>query len=165
MKKTTTARISAKAKREIGALRNKPDSEIDTSETRVLPPEKWANAVVGKFYRPIKQPLALRLDADVLAWFKEQGPGYQSRINAVLRRRLLLPPFVNENSFTLRLSGAAPCAASGVPTSSSGKPCLRICLHRHEQRCPSTAAPTTQSAIPWPQRYITFALFPNHQTD
>jgi uncharacterized protein (DUF4415 family) len=88
MRKTTTGRISAKAKREIEALRNKPDSEIDTSETRVLPPEKWAKAVVGKFYRPMKQPVALRLDADVLAWFKEQGPGYQSRINEVLRREM-----------------------------------------------------------------------------
>ncbi len=88
MKKTTTGRISAKAKREIEVLRNKPDSEIDTSETRVLTPEKWAKAVVGKFYRPIKQPIALRLDADVLAWFKEQGPGYQSRINEILRREM-----------------------------------------------------------------------------
>jgi uncharacterized protein (DUF4415 family) len=88
MKKPNTGRISVEAKREIEALRNKPDSEIDTSETRVLPPEKWANAIVGKFYRPIKKPVALRLDADVIAWFKEQGRGYQSRINEVLRREM-----------------------------------------------------------------------------
>ena len=86
MKKRT---ISAAAKRELAALRNKPDSEIDTSETRVLPAEKWANAVVGKFYRPIKTPVALRIDADVLAWFRQQGPGYQSRINEILRREML----------------------------------------------------------------------------
>jgi uncharacterized protein (DUF4415 family) len=36
-------------------------------------------------YRPRKQPVTLRLDADVLAWFKKQGRGYQTRINHVLR--------------------------------------------------------------------------------
>jgi uncharacterized protein (DUF4415 family) len=41
---------------------------------------------VGKFYRPIKKPIALRLDADVIAWLKSQGAGYQSRINDLLRR-------------------------------------------------------------------------------
>jgi uncharacterized protein (DUF4415 family) len=41
--------------------------------------------VVGKFYRPIKKPLTIRLDADVLAWLKGQGRGYQTRINALLR--------------------------------------------------------------------------------
>jgi len=89
MKKTTTGRISAKAKREIETLRNKPDSEIDTSETRILPPERWANAAIGKFYRPIKKPIALRLDADVIDWLKSQGAGYQSRINDLLRREML----------------------------------------------------------------------------
>ena len=34
---------------------------------------------------PPKTSIALRLDADVLSWFKAQGPGYQTRINAVLR--------------------------------------------------------------------------------
>jgi uncharacterized protein (DUF4415 family) len=86
MKKPT---ISAAAKRELAALRKRPDSEIDTTETRVLPPEKWAGAVVGKFYRPLKKPIALRLDADVLAWLKKQGPGYSTRINQILRREML----------------------------------------------------------------------------
>jgi uncharacterized protein (DUF4415 family) len=86
MKKTST---EAKIKREIEALKLLPDSEIDTSETRVLPPEAWANAVGGKFYRPIKQPIALRLDADVIAWLKASGTGYQSRINEILRREMV----------------------------------------------------------------------------
>ena len=42
-------------------------------------------AVVGKFYRPIKKSLTIRIDADVLDWLKRQGKGYQTRINAVLR--------------------------------------------------------------------------------
>jgi uncharacterized protein (DUF4415 family) len=88
MKKTSTTPTS-KIDREIEALKLKPESEIDTSELRVLPPEVWANAVRGKFYRPVKQPIALRLDADLIAWFKSQGPGYQSRINEVLRREMI----------------------------------------------------------------------------
>ena len=39
-----------------------------------------------KFYRPIKKPVTLRLDADVIAWFKKDGRRYQTRINAALRR-------------------------------------------------------------------------------
>lgn len=42
-------------------------------------------AEIGKLYKPIKQPVTLRLDADVLAWFKKQGRGYQTRINRALR--------------------------------------------------------------------------------
>jgi uncharacterized protein (DUF4415 family) len=40
-------------------------------------------------YRPIKKPVTLRIDADVLAWFKKRGPGYQTRINQALRRVML----------------------------------------------------------------------------
>jgi uncharacterized protein (DUF4415 family) len=65
------------------------ESEIDTSDLAVLPPQKWANAVVGKFYKPIKQPIGLRVDSDVIAWFKIQGAGYQSRMNDVLRREMV----------------------------------------------------------------------------
>lgn len=48
----------------------------------------WSNAVRGKFYRPVKQQLTLRLDADLIHWFKSHGGerGYQTRINAALRR-------------------------------------------------------------------------------
>lgn len=40
---------------------------------------------LARFYRPLKQPVTLRLDADILAWFKKQGRGYQTRINQALR--------------------------------------------------------------------------------
>jgi uncharacterized protein (DUF4415 family) len=59
------------------------DSEIDTTD--IPPALDWSKAIVGKFYRPIKKPLTIRLDADVLAWLKGQGRGYQTRINALLR--------------------------------------------------------------------------------
>ena len=68
---------------EIRALKRMKDSEIDTSD--IQPMLDWSKAVVGKFYRPIKKPLTIRLDADVLAWLKGQGRGYQTRINALLR--------------------------------------------------------------------------------
>jgi len=62
------------------------DDDIDLSDM----PEKldWSNAVRGKFYRPFKQQLTLRLDADVIEWFKshpEGSEGYQTRINSALR--------------------------------------------------------------------------------
>jgi uncharacterized protein (DUF4415 family) len=46
-------------------------------------------AEVGNLYRPIKKPVTLRLDADVLAWFKKQGRGYQTRINRALRKVMM----------------------------------------------------------------------------
>jgi uncharacterized protein (DUF4415 family) len=44
------------------------------------------NFPLEEYYRPIKKPITLRLDADVLAWFKKQGRGYQTRINQALRK-------------------------------------------------------------------------------
>ena len=46
--------------------------------------EHW-NGPDEEMYKPIKKPVTLRLDADVLAWFKGQGRGYQTRINRALR--------------------------------------------------------------------------------
>ena len=47
------------------------------------------NAVRGRFYRPTKTSTTVRIDSDVLAWLRAQGKGYQSRINAILRREML----------------------------------------------------------------------------
>jgi uncharacterized protein (DUF4415 family) len=44
---------------------------------------------LARFYRPLKQPVTLRLDADVVAWFKKQGRGYQTRINRALRKLMI----------------------------------------------------------------------------
>ena len=51
--------------------------------------QMWTNAVRGRFYRPVKQAVSLRLDADVLAWLKKDGDGYQTRVNQMLRERML----------------------------------------------------------------------------
>lgn len=71
---------------ELAALAMKRDEDIDTTD---IPEVKdWSGAVVGKFYRPAKEAVSIRLDADILAWFKGQGSGYQTRINEVLRRAM-----------------------------------------------------------------------------
>ncbi len=71
---------------EIEALISMRDDEIDTSD---IPEVKdWSRAEIGKFYRPIKKPVTIRLDADVLAWLKSQGAGYQTRLNAILRQAM-----------------------------------------------------------------------------
>ena len=44
---------------------------------------------VGKFYRPKKETVTVRLDADVLHWLKQDGKGYQSRMNAILRHEMM----------------------------------------------------------------------------
>jgi uncharacterized protein (DUF4415 family) len=54
-----------------------------------LPPAAWKDAVRDRFYRPIKQSVSLRLDADVVAWLKKLGTGYQTRANHILRERML----------------------------------------------------------------------------
>jgi len=71
------------------ALAAKPDHEIDLSDVPELTEEQWKHAVRGRFYRPLKKQITARVDADVLAWLKGQGNGYQSRINAILRREML----------------------------------------------------------------------------
>ncbi|MGD0667248.1 MAG: BrnA antitoxin family protein [Bryobacteraceae bacterium] len=76
-------RVKSAQANEIRALKRMKDREIDTTD--IPPVLDWSKAVVGKFYRPIKKPLTIRLDADVLDWLKGQGKGYQTRINALLR--------------------------------------------------------------------------------
>ena len=49
----------------------------------------WENAVRNPFYRPVKKQLAVRLDADVIAWLRRQGGGYQTRLNALFRGAML----------------------------------------------------------------------------
>ncbi len=71
------------------ALRTRPDSKIDFSDAPEWTDEQWKKAERGHFYRPVKQQITARVDADVLEWLKSQGKGYQSRINAILRREML----------------------------------------------------------------------------
>jgi uncharacterized protein (DUF4415 family) len=81
--------FTAKQKRELAAIAALPDDQIDTSDIPELPPSAWRNAVRGRFYRPVKQAVSLRLDSDVVAWLKKPGKGYQTRVNHILRERML----------------------------------------------------------------------------
>lgn len=92
----STSALSDEQRGEIDALAKLPDERIDTSDL----PEilDWSGAKRGLLYRPIKRQITLRLDADVVAWFKANAPdgrGYQTEINRVLRehaRRSLRQP-------------------------------------------------------------------------
>lgn len=68
---------------ELRRLRDRADDAIDTEDI----PEvvDWSDAQRSRFYRPVKKQITLRLDADVLAWFRAQGSRYQTRINDALR--------------------------------------------------------------------------------
>jgi uncharacterized protein (DUF4415 family) len=77
---------AAKGRSRMIALVHKKDRDIDLSDIPEV--TDWSKAVVGKFYRPIKKSLTIRLDADVLAWLKRQGRGYQTRINRILREAM-----------------------------------------------------------------------------
>ena len=81
--------LNAEQKRELAVIAALPDTQIDTSDIPELPPGAWKNAVRGRFYRPRKQAVSLRLDADVVAWLKKAGKGYQTRANHILRERML----------------------------------------------------------------------------
>jgi len=76
-------------KRKPAQLAARPDSEIDASDIPPLKESFWKNAFRNPFYRPVKQQLTVRLDADVVAWLRRQGKGYQTRLNQVLRKAML----------------------------------------------------------------------------
>ena len=86
MKGKASKRPTKRQEAETAALAGLAEEEIDASDI----PEilDWSGARRGLLYRPVKQQITLRLDADVVAWFKENAPGgrgYQTRINRVLR--------------------------------------------------------------------------------
>jgi uncharacterized protein (DUF4415 family) len=86
MKRASSKSLTAKQKAELKALAALPDDRIDMSDAPEV--RDWSGAQRGLFYRPVKQQLTLRLDADIVAWFKRNahgGRGYQTDINRALR--------------------------------------------------------------------------------
>ena len=86
MSKGASKELTGNQKAEIEALAGLSDEAIDTSDI----PEilDWTDARRGLLYRPVKQQITLRLDADVVAWFRSNAPngrGYQTEMNRVLR--------------------------------------------------------------------------------
>ncbi|HVJ05675.1 MAG TPA: BrnA antitoxin family protein [Candidatus Saccharimonadales bacterium] len=84
-KTAAECKISPKQKRDLAKLSARPDSEIDLSDIPELTGKLWKNALQNPFYRPIKKQITLRLDADVIAWLRKHGEGYQTKANSLLR--------------------------------------------------------------------------------
>ena len=84
--KSAKQSTSAQREVELNRLAAMPDTDIDTSDIPEV--TDWRGAEVGKFYRPVKKQVTLRIDADVLDWFKAQGGKYQSEINTALREHV-----------------------------------------------------------------------------
>ena len=81
--------LTEKQKSELQALAARPDGQTDYSDIPPLDEAFWKNAVRNPVYRPTKTSTTVRIDTDVLLWLRSQGKGYQSRINAILRREML----------------------------------------------------------------------------
>lgn len=84
-RRDTLPELTHERRRALEQLAAQPEDGIDTSDIPELADERWAGAVRGRFYRPIKQQITARVDADVLAWLKADGRGYQTRLNTILR--------------------------------------------------------------------------------
>ncbi len=86
MPRTSKIKITDEIRKAYDERDRNLDKDLDAS---VLPPEMWENAIIGKYYRPVKTAISLRIDADVLAWLKSKGKGHISRINDILRQAML----------------------------------------------------------------------------
>lgn len=83
MKKKST---SVKSQTDFARLDRMKDEDIDYSDAPAITPEMFAKAIVRRGLKPrTKTQLTLRVNSDVLDWFKKQGRGYQTRINLLLR--------------------------------------------------------------------------------
>ena len=79
--------ISSKSQTDWKRLKSMNDKEIDLSDNPELTPEMFARVVVRRGLKSVqrKAQLTLRIDSDVIEWFRERGQGYQTQINALLR--------------------------------------------------------------------------------
>jgi uncharacterized protein (DUF4415 family) len=82
-----TSPLTERQRRELSQIANMPDSHIDYSDAPGVTPRPRA-IQTGRFYKPVKQLVSLRVDADVLAWFRGRGKKYQTYMNEVLRREM-----------------------------------------------------------------------------
>ena len=81
--------LTDEQKAELKALADMPADTIDYSDIPQLDQAFWARAVPNPFFKPVKTHASVRIDADVMAWLKSQGKGYQTRMNAILREAML----------------------------------------------------------------------------
>ena len=92
MKKASTTTNSVKRLKISQKTRqaySKRDRALDRNpDAPQLPPDYWANASIGKYYRPLKTQISFRIDNQVLDWLKSKGHGHLSRINEILREHM-----------------------------------------------------------------------------
>jgi len=84
--KSDKSRLPQRVQEEVRALEALPDDQIDTTDASEI--LDWSGARRGALYRPVKKQITLRLDADIIAWFRahaRDGRGYQTDINRALR--------------------------------------------------------------------------------
>jgi uncharacterized protein (DUF4415 family) len=85
MKKTESDRLTSEQHAELKALEALSEDKINTED---IPEQRdWGGARRGAFFRPVKQQITLRLDADLIEWFRRpgRGEGYHTAINRALR--------------------------------------------------------------------------------
>ncbi|MDF7676470.1 BrnA antitoxin family protein [Neisseriaceae bacterium ESL0693] len=71
-------------------LADLPDENIDCSDVPALSAEVWAQSLkLSELYRPQKKQITIRIDADVLDWLKAGGKGYQTKLNEILRHKMM----------------------------------------------------------------------------
>ena len=81
--------LSVEQKRRLEAIAAMPDEMIDYSDIPPLDEGFWKNAIRNPYYKPVKKQLTVRLDADLIAWLRNAGRGYQTRLNNILRQEML----------------------------------------------------------------------------
>lgn len=93
MKRASTKTSSVKrlaVSQETRRAYKKRDRALDRDpDAPQMPPEYWANATIGKYYRPLKSQISFRIDNEVLDWLKSKGEGHLTRINEILRERMV----------------------------------------------------------------------------
>jgi uncharacterized protein (DUF4415 family) len=87
MRKRSTSEKSKTDETDLARIDAMTDEDIDFSETPEATPEMFARGIVRRGLKPVrrKDQLTLRVDSDVVAWYRKQGSGYQTKINALLR--------------------------------------------------------------------------------
>lgn len=83
------APLTEEQRAELETLEAMPDEAIDYDDIPPLTDDFWESATCSPLHKPLKQQLTVRIDADVVAWLKAKGRGYQTRMNRILRSAML----------------------------------------------------------------------------
>jgi uncharacterized protein (DUF4415 family) len=121
MKKKAISKRSQTDWERVNALR---DDEIDLSDIPEITPEMFARGVVRQGLKPVarKQQITIRVDSDVLDWYKRQGQGYQTKINSLLRAYM---QGITARTTPSPTAANSPAAIRSSPTTKSKWPSRR----------------------------------------